>query len=181
MAIPTYRHAVNQVSVSGTIMAEPTLRFTRGGMAVMGLRIAQQNPLNTNDESGEWAPCDFGCDVVIFGNLAEKCVESLQPGVNVLIYGRLLQRHWKDKNGNERSSWTLRVNNIGPTLLDEDDEDQVRALMKHGDFSNRPRPSGSSWDEDYDSPLGYDDSVYGADSDDGYNANAYDQYADERF
>lgn len=47
---------------------------------------------------------------------AENVVESLSKGSRVLVNGKLKQRHWKTREGENRSTWELQVSAIGPSL-----------------------------------------------------------------
>ena len=47
---------------------------------------------------------------------AESVAESLQKGARVIITGRLEQRKWQDKDGNDRYDVEIQIDEIGPSL-----------------------------------------------------------------
>ena len=49
-------------------------------------------------------------------DIAENVAESLTKGARVIVQGRLQQRSYTDKEGNQRISIELQVDEIGPSL-----------------------------------------------------------------
>lgn len=101
----------NTVVISGNLTADPELRFTQGGMAVANVGIAYNHRVK---EGSEERTSFF--NLVIFRKMGENVVESLSKGDRVTVTGQLQQRTWEDKEGNNRSTVEILVDDIAPSL-----------------------------------------------------------------
>lgn len=88
---------LNRVTLLGNLGADPELRMTQGGQAVLHLRIAtSESYLDRNkvrQERTEWHR------VSLWGNRAEALGKILAKGERVLVEGRLQTRSYDDKDG----------------------------------------------------------------------------------
>lgn len=88
---------MNRVTLLGNLGADPELRMTQGGQAVLHLRIAtSESYLDRNkvrQERTEWHR------VSLWGNRAEALGKILAKGERVLVEGRLQTRSYDDKDG----------------------------------------------------------------------------------
>lgn len=99
------------VTFTGTLVADPDLRFTPSGHAVANLRIACND---RKQENGQWVDADpCFLSLTVWRSLAENLVESAVKGDSVIGKGRLQQRTWQDKDGNNRTSYEVQVDEIG--------------------------------------------------------------------
>ncbi|OQW34551.1 MAG: hypothetical protein A4E20_11055 [Nitrospira sp. SG-bin2] len=106
-----------QVQGSGTLTADPEGRFSPSGVAVTNLSIACNNRV-FNKETKQYE--DSGATflrAVAFKQLAENINDQLRKGSRVVFSGQLEQQNWEDKEGNKRSSFQLKLDDIGPSLL----------------------------------------------------------------
>ena len=91
---------LNRVMLLGNLGADPELRMTQGGQAVLKLRLAtSENYLDKNrqrQERTEWH------NIVLFDKLGEIAAEYLRKGSQVYIEGSLRTRKWQDKEGKDR-------------------------------------------------------------------------------
>lgn len=87
--------ALNVVAVMGRMVADPELRQTNRGKSVCSFRIAVNN--------GKDNPAFF-FDVVAWEHTAEFISRYFHKGDMIALSGRLSQRQWQDKNGNNRST-----------------------------------------------------------------------------
>ncbi|WP_239307939.1 MULTISPECIES: single-stranded DNA-binding protein [unclassified Frankia] len=104
------------VTVVGNLTNDPELRFTPNGAAVASFTVAS-TPRTLDRTTNEWKDGDalfLRCS--IWRQAAEHVAESLQKGARVIVQGRLKQRKWTDREGNERISVELDVEEIGPSL-----------------------------------------------------------------
>jgi single-strand DNA-binding protein len=104
------------ISVVGNLTADPELRFTQSGIAVASFTIAS-TPRTFDRQSNEWKDGEalfLRCS--IWRDAAENVAESLEKGSRVLAQGRLKQRSFTDREGNNRTSIELDVDEIGPSL-----------------------------------------------------------------
>lgn len=104
-----------EVTVVGTLTADPELRFIPSGKAVANFTIAA-NSRKKNQDTGKWEDGDatfLRCN--IWGEYAENVAESLTKGTKVIAHGLLKQRAY-EKDGVKHTVVELEVDEIGPTL-----------------------------------------------------------------
>ena len=100
---------LNRVMLLGNLGADPELRVTPGGQAVLKLRLATNETYldrnNVRQERTEWHR------VTIWGRRAEALGKILQKGDLLFIEGRL-QTSSYEKNGEKRYSTEVIANNV---------------------------------------------------------------------
>ena len=100
---------LNRVILLGNLGADPELRVTPGGQAVLKLRLATNESYvdknNVRQERTEWHR------VTVWGRRAEALGKFLQKGDSLFIEGRL-QTSSYEKNGEKRYSTEIVANNI---------------------------------------------------------------------
>jgi single-strand DNA-binding protein len=100
---------LNRVMLLGNLGADPDLKVTPGGQAVLKLRLAtNESYLDRNQvrqERTEWHR------VTVWGRRAEALGKILQKGDSVFIEGRLSTSSY-EKNGEKRYSTEVVANNI---------------------------------------------------------------------
>lgn len=104
------------LTIVGNLTAEPELRFTNSGLPVASFTVAS-TPRTFDKQTGEWKDGDalfMRCSA--WRDLAENVAESLTKGTRVVVQGRLKQNSYTDKEGNQRISIELQVDEIGPSL-----------------------------------------------------------------
>lgn len=104
------------ITVVGNLTADPELRFTQSGAAVVSFTVAS-TPSHFDKQSGKWVddPALFlRCNV--WRQVAENVAESLVRGTRVVVTGRLKQRSFETKEGEKRTVVELDVDEIGPSL-----------------------------------------------------------------
>ena len=103
------------ITVCGNLTADPELRFTQSGVAVASFTIAS-TPRKFNRQTNEWEDEEalfMRCS--IWRDAAENVAESLEKGARVIAQGRLKQRSFTDREGNQRTSIELDVDEVGPS------------------------------------------------------------------
>lgn len=104
------------ITVVGNLTADPELRFTQSGAAVASFTVAS-TPRTFDRQANEWKDGEamfLRCS--IWRDAAENVAESLEKGTRVVVQGRLKQRSYTDREGNNRTSIELDVDEIGPSL-----------------------------------------------------------------
>lgn len=96
---------VNKVILIGNVGRDPEVRTTGSGLPVTNLRVAVSE--RRRDGGGDWREYTDWLTVVCFGRTAENVGDHVQKGKLLYIEGRLQNRNFKDKDGNER--WTTEV------------------------------------------------------------------------
>lgn len=104
------------ITVTGNLTADPELRFTQSGAAVVSFTVAS-TPRMFDKNSGEWKDGEalfLRCNA--WRQLAENVSESLTKGSRVLVTGRLRQRSFDTKEGEKRTVVELEAEEVGPSL-----------------------------------------------------------------
>jgi single-strand DNA-binding protein len=104
------------ITVIGNLTADPELRYTQNGLPVANFTIAS-TPRTFDKASNEWKDGDaLFLRASVWREFAEHVAGSLTKGMRVIAQGRLTQRSYKDREGNDRTSVELEVDEIGPSL-----------------------------------------------------------------
>ena len=102
------------ITLTGGVVADPELKFSAKGMAVLNLRVATSRRTKTDDG---WVDVDQTFwRVSAFRQLAENAAESLSKGDRVIVVGKVKSREWQDKDGNKQVSWEVTADSIGVDL-----------------------------------------------------------------
>ena len=104
------------ITVVGNLVADPELRFTPTGLAVANFRIAS-TPRVYNRDSGQWEDGEalfLTCNV--WREAAENVAESLSKGMRVIVNGRLKQRSYQNREGENRTVFEVEADEVGPSL-----------------------------------------------------------------
>jgi len=105
-----------QITIIGNLTDSPELRFTPAGAAVANLTIAS-TPRTFNKQSNEWADGEtLFLRASIWREAAENVAESLTKGMRVVAVGALKARSYTTKEGENRTSMELELEEIGPSL-----------------------------------------------------------------
>lgn len=82
------------VTFTGRLGADPSLRFGKDGKAMVSMRVAHTARLKTPD--GGWTDGATGWyAVALFGAQAENAAEQLRKGSHVLVAGRASPREYE--------------------------------------------------------------------------------------
>ena len=103
---------MNKAMILGRLGQDPVVKHSTDGSQVTSFSLATTNTSNRNGEkkeSTEWHNC------VAFGRTAEIAGQYLKKGSQALVEGSLRTSKYKDKEGNERQSTNIVVNQL--TLL----------------------------------------------------------------
>lgn len=104
------------ITVVGNLTADPELRYTQNGLAVANFTIAS-TPRTLDRASNEWKDGEaLFLRASVWREFAEHVAGSLTKGSRVIASGRLKQRSYQDRDGNNRTSIELEVDEIGPSL-----------------------------------------------------------------
>jgi single-strand DNA-binding protein len=106
--------SVNKVILVGNLGRDAELRYTPGGAPVATLNLATTEVWNDKasgqkQEKTEWHR------IVLWGKSAESLSEYLTKGKQIFVEGRLQNRNWQDKDGNDKYTTEIRADRI--TLL----------------------------------------------------------------
>jgi len=140
--------SLNKVILIGNLGKDPESRYLPNGDAVCNFSIAtsetwKDKATGKKKEATEWHRCST------FGKLAEICGQYLKSGSQVYVEGRIQTRKWQDKEGQDRYTTEIKV-------------DQMKMLgSKAGDAPSKPdrpereapRPQGGRSFEDFEDDI----------------------------
>lgn len=104
----------NNVTVVGNLTADPELRFTASGVAMVNISVADSR--RYQDRNGDWQEDTSFFRGTCWRDMAENVAESLTKGARVVISGRLKQRTWETAEGEKRNVVELDILEIAPSL-----------------------------------------------------------------
>ena len=101
---------LNKVMLIGNLGADPELKFTQNGKAVLRIRLATTERFMSGggerQERTEWHT------VVVWGPRAEGLSKILAKGRTIYAEGRLQTRQWEDRDSNKRTTTEVVANEI---------------------------------------------------------------------
>lgn len=120
--------SVNKVIIVGHLGKDVEVRYTAAGDPIANLTVAtseswKDKATGEKKELTEWHRCNC------FGKLAEICGQWLKKGAQVYIEGSLRTRKWTDKEGQERYTTEIKM-------------DQMVMLGGKSDGGQRPARDG---------------------------------------
>ena len=101
---------LNRVTLIGNLGADPELKYTQNGQAVLRLRLATTesyvNRAGERQQRTDWHTC------IVWGKRGEALNNILSKGRPICVEGRIQYRQWEDKDGNKRTSTEIVATNI---------------------------------------------------------------------
>ena len=108
---------VQEITIVGNLVEEPTLVYTPSGTAVSNFTVAK-NPRYYNAKTSEWEEGEtlfVRCSV--WRNAAENLAASNLPkGTRIVVMGVLAARSFETKDGEQRTVWEVTADEIGVSL-----------------------------------------------------------------
>lgn len=104
------------ITIIGNLTGDPELKYTPSGKPVTDFRIAS-TPRVYDKAANKWVDGDglfLTCNV--WGEMALNAAESLTKGMRVIVQGTLAQRSYENRNGEKRTVYEVRVDEVGPSL-----------------------------------------------------------------
>lgn len=99
---------LNHIVLMGRLTKDPELRRTGSGIAVTSFTLAVDRDFKSQDGQKH---TDF-IDVTCWRNTAEFAAKYFAKGRAAVVSGRLENRKWQDKNGNNRYSAEVVADNV---------------------------------------------------------------------
>jgi len=104
------------ITVVGNLTADPELRYTQSGLPVANFTIAS-TPRIYDRQANEWKDGEaLFLRASVWRDFAEHVAGSLTKGMRVIASGQLKQRAYQDREGQNRVSIELEIDEIGPSL-----------------------------------------------------------------
>lgn len=142
--------SLSRITVVGNLVADPELRFTQSGAAVANFRIAS-TPRHYNNQTQQWEDGEalfLGCTA--WNQLAQNAAQSLAKGMQVIVTGKLKQRAYQNKQGEDRISFEVDLDAVGPSLAWA--TAQVTRNQKGQQGQNQQQQGQSNWNPQPNDP-----------------------------
>ncbi|HSW90155.1 MAG TPA: single-stranded DNA-binding protein [Patescibacteria group bacterium] len=104
--------SLNMVQLIGNLTRDPELRFTPNGSAVCTIGLATNRSWTTQDGGGQRQEETTYHRIVVWGKLAEICGQLLKKGAKAYVAGRLQNRKWTNKEGQEKETTEIVADNV---------------------------------------------------------------------
>src|SRR5690606_652277 len=151
---------LNRVMLMGNLGADPELRMTSGGQAVLKLRLATaETYLDRNrnrQERTEWH------SVVVWGKRAEALGKILSKGSRLFVEGSLRTSSYDDRDGNKRYKTEIVANNIILSGRSGGGGGREAYEGGGGDYGGRDQYGGSGGGADREPDFDRDGGGFGA-------------------
>lgn len=139
--------SLNKVILIGNLGKDPETRHMPMGSVVCNFSIATTDAWKDKEgqkhERTEWH------NITMYGKLAEIAAQFLKKGSSVYVEGRLQTRKWQDKNGSDRYTTEIIVDQmqmLGGKDRGTGGSDEAQALIQQhqpGPTMERSRPTQS--------------------------------------
>jgi single-strand DNA-binding protein len=101
---------LNKVLLFGNLGADPELRHTQGGQAVLNIRLATTESFLDKDrvrrERTDWH------SIVVWGKRGEALAKILTKGSSIFVEGSLRTSSYNDREGQKRSKTEIIASNV---------------------------------------------------------------------
>ncbi len=101
---------LNKIMLIGNLGRDPEMTYTPQGTPVTKFTLAVSRTSKT--QTGERQDETEWFNIVAWRNLAETCFKYLHKGNKVYIEGRLSQRKYTDRDGNQRTAVEVIANEM---------------------------------------------------------------------
>lgn len=105
--------ADSQVTLTGNLAADPELKYTNSGAAVVKFRIGVNRRIQKN---GEYSDKTTWWNVEAWNTLAENIAATLSKGMRVVVSGELDADEYTNQAGEKRTAVYVRADKVGPDL-----------------------------------------------------------------
>ncbi|MBX3629346.1 MAG: single-stranded DNA-binding protein [Nitrosomonas sp.] len=144
--------SINKVILIGRLGGDPETRYMQNGDAVTNINLATaetwKNQNGEKQEKTEWHRCTF------YRKLAEIAGEYLKKGSLIYVEGKLETRKWTDKNGIERYTTGIIVNEM--KMLGSKPAEQSNAAAQPKNDTSNPQsnaPQAGSGFDDFEDDI----------------------------
>lgn len=127
------------ITIIGNLVADVELRYTQNGVAVANGTIAS-TPRTFDKQANEWKDGEaLFLRFSVWKQAAENAAGSLTKGMRVIAQGKLKQRSYQDREGNQRTAVELEVDEIGPSLK------YATAAVARAGSNGGQQATGNAW------------------------------------
>ena len=99
--------SLNRIVLIGRITKDIEKQTTQSGVSVLNTTIA----VDRDYKQGNEKVTDF-IDLVIWRHNADYIEKYAGKGAQIAVEGKMQSRKWQDREGNNRTSWEVQVDNV---------------------------------------------------------------------
>jgi len=140
--------SVNKVILLGNVGRDPEVRYSANGDAIANLSIATTERWK-DKASGEMQEKTEWHRLSVFGRKAEVISEYVRKGSSLFVEGRLQTRKWTDKDGNDKYTTEIVVDNFQFVGKAPGQDNEPAAPARN----SRSKPSQNAVEPDDDIPF----------------------------
>ncbi|MDI9588202.1 MAG: single-stranded DNA-binding protein [Acidobacteriota bacterium] len=149
---------MNTMTITGNLTADPDLRYTSSGKAKAEFTIAD-NRRRKNPQTGQWEDAGetlfMRCEA--WDAHAENIANTLVKGQKVYAVGSVKQENYETRDGQKRTVYKLKVNDIGvviPRYANSRQASQAARPDAHSENVQWDNPqAGSPWETQTIAPF----------------------------
>ena len=142
---------MNRIIISGNLVRDPEIRVTAGDQQLTIARFTVA--VRRKVKRGAEAKTDF-IDCVAFGYVATFMEKWFKKGQSIICSGALQRETYKDKDGNNRYSWNVVVDDVDFGVKTTEAPEQAVQMP-----SQAPKTASGDLDPDWSNiPDGIDES-----------------------
>lgn len=108
--------SVNKVILIGNCCADPEVRHTKDGKAIVNLRIATNESWRDKQSGERRSKAEFHSVVIFNEHIGKIAQQYLKKGSELYISGKLQTRKWQDNSGNDRYTTEVVLENFNGEL-----------------------------------------------------------------
>lgn len=108
--------SVNKVTILGRATRDPEVRHTQDGKAIVNLTIATSETWKDKTTGERKEKAEFHRVVIFNEGIAKIAEQYVKKGTSLYIEGSLQTRKWTDKDGVEKYSTEIVLQNYGGNL-----------------------------------------------------------------
>ncbi len=97
---------INRVELLGRVGADPEMRHTQSGTAVVQLRLATDRRRQNGETTADWH------QIVVWGKQAEAVARYIGKGARIYVAGRLVQHAWEADDGQRRQRTEVHAQDV---------------------------------------------------------------------
>jgi len=121
---------MNIITIAGTVGKDAEMKYLNDGTAIAAFSVA--------DSQGKDKTVWWNCS--LFGKRAEALGQYIHKGTKVTVSGQVTEDVWTDKNGQERKSLKVRVNDIALQSKAEQRQEAPKAEAPQQNFEDDSIP-----------------------------------------
>ncbi len=109
--------SLNKVMLIGNLGKDPEIRVMQSGSEIANLTVATAESWKDKNTGEKKEKTEWHRVVVFNANLVNVCKNYLKKGSKVYLEGQLQTRKWTDKDGAEKYSTEIVLQNFGGTII----------------------------------------------------------------